>query len=51
MTAPVMWKIGATHSTRSAGVSSIQRAVPRPAARMLPCVFIAPFGGPVVPLV
>ncbi len=48
-TSPVMWNSGAIASTTSSDVSPIQSRYVRALNATLPCVFIAPFGGPVVP--
>ena len=46
---PVMWNRGATPSTTSSGVSDIHWRYASELNTTLACVFIAPFGGPVVP--
>src|SRR5262249_27510118 len=46
---PVMWNRGATPSTESAGVRLIHCRYTSALNTTLRCVFIAPFGGPVVP--
>ncbi len=48
-TAPVMWKRGAAAYTTSSSLSPIQSPNRSTVASTLPWVFIAPFGGPVVP--
>ena len=49
MTAPVMWKSGAMARTESPGSMPAQSPKVAVTARTLAWVFIAPFGGPVVP--
>ena len=46
---PVMWNRGATPSTTSAGVRPAQSRYAWALKTTFRCVFIAPFGGPVVP--
>jgi hypothetical protein len=48
-TAPVMWNSGAMANTTSPSLTPIHDAQVATTLRTLPWVFMAPFGGPVVP--